>query len=338
MENLSLSQLELELIELLQAQGLPVEEIRLVGLLGKGNRAIVFSVMIDGVYHVLKVYGSSELMHAELRNLRKVIPKQRFFFSWQEGLGRSKLNIVILEVPEGSELNSSLINQTTADRLADRLAELHVIRYRQRVSLTGLREQLERYSQPFLAHIKLMGRDAATYEAILERLRQLLTADEQLFRTRKVRIHGDLWWPNIIVAREDVYLIDWESMRRGDAAEDLAKLRIFVYGPRTFSGPSFFWKSSDDRLKLSSLIKTIVERHNQQVGDDRLTKRLAFYLPFFCIQELWSLYIHGQTERAMNPIIADDLLGLVADPFAPPPDLTQYGYFEELERERYEAG
>ena len=334
MEGRSLRQLELELIDLLKGQGLPVEEIRLIGLLGKGTRASVFSVLIDGVYHIVKVYQSSETMRAELRNLKKVISKQQFFFSWEERFDNRKLNLVILEVPEGSELNSGLINQTTADRLADRLAELHMIRYRQRVSLTSLREQLERYSQPYLAHIRLMGREVGQYQTILDQLHHTLDANEELFRTRKVRIHGDLWWPNVIVAREDVYLVDWESMRRGDAAEDIAKLRIIVYGPRNLSVPTFFWQSSADGSQLSLLIKTIVERHHELAGDDRLIKRLTFYLPFLAVQELGARYISGDTKQAMNPIIADDLLGLAADPLAPPPDLTRYGYFEELERER----
>lgn len=334
MEEISLRRLELELIELLRTQGLPVEEIRLIGLLGKGNRASVFSVMIDGVYHILKVYQSSELMRAELRNIKKVVSKQQFFFSWQEESGHSKLNIIILEVPEGSELNSSLINETTTQQLADRLAELHAIRYRQRVSLTTLREQLERYGQPFLAHIALLGRDVAACEGILQTLRQLLTDNEQLFRTRKVRIHGDLWWPNVIVAKEDVYLIDWESMRRGDAAEDIAKLRVYCYGWLSPSVPSFFWRGPNDAAKMQLLIETVVASHNRQAGDERLVKRLSFYLPFFCIKEIADRYIGGDTGSAMNEIIADDLMGLANDPLAAPPDLASHGYFEEIEAQR----
>lgn len=335
MADFNLPELELELIDLLRGQGLPIEEIRLIGLLGKGTRATAFSVIIDGVYHVLKVYDSKDSLRAELKNLKKIIPKDRFLFSWQEQMEGSKLNLAIIEVPEGRELNSGLLTPTTIDRLAERLAELHSIRYRQRVSVTNLREQLKRYTTPFLDHIKLMGRDVAPYQQVVQQLNDMLTGQPELFRINKVRIHGDLWWPNIIVANEDVYLIDWESVRRSDAAEDLAKLRVFIYGYRTPAVPTFFWQAPEQRQQMADLITEIVATHTAVTGDQDLTERLRFYLPYFCIYELAQRYLHNASMKSMNHVVADDLLNLIKDPLAAPPDLTKHSYFDEVEALRY---
>lgn len=337
MPPLNLADLELELIDILTTQGLPVEEIRLIGLLGKGTRATAFSALIDGDYHVLKVYDSKDSLQAELKNLRKVIPKDRFLFSWQEKLEDDrKINLAIIEVPEGTEFSSGKITDTFNQRLADRLAELHSIRYRQRVSHASLVQRLDRYKKPFLDHIALMGRDQAPYMKLLDNLKGMLLGSPELFRANKVRIHGDLWWPNIIAAKEDAYMIDWESMRRGDACEDIAKLRVYLYGHRTPAVPTFFWDAADHASRIATLITAIVERHENVLGDNQIRERLKFYLPLWCIEELGNRYMFGaDTRKAMNKMVADDALALATDPLSAAPNLATYGYFNEIEAERY---
>lgn len=339
MPPLNLADLELELIDILTTQGLPVEEIRLIGLLGKGTRATVFSALIDGDYHVLKVYDSKDSLQAELKNLRKVIPKDRFLFSWQEKLDDDrKINLAIIEVPEGTELSSNKITDSFSQRIADRLVELHSIRYRQRVSHASLIQRLDRYKQPFLDHIAVMGRDLAVYENLWRTLKDNLRRNPDLFRTNKVRIHGDLWWPNIIAAKEDAYLIDWESMRRGDACEDIAKLRVYIYGYRTPAVPTFFWDDVNHAPRIGELVATIVNRHETVLGDTSLRERLKFYLPLWCIEELGNRYMFGaDTQKAMNKMVADDALSLAENPLAAAPDLSTYGYFNEIEAERYKG-
>src|SRR6266536_2308102 len=123
---MNLAELELELIGLLQGQGWQAEEIHLIGLLGQGTRATVFSVVIDGAYYVLKVYDSKDSLQAELKKLRR-ISRDRLLFYWQARAGGPGRNLAIIEVPEGQELNSSLLTDAVIDRLAERLAELHQI-------------------------------------------------------------------------------------------------------------------------------------------------------------------------------------------------------------------
>ena len=332
MPPLNLADLELQLIDILSSQGLPVEEIRLIGLLGKGTRATVFSVMIDGVYHVLKVYDSNESLRAELKNLKKVTPKDRFLFYWQNQPGDDlNINLAILEVPEGRELSSGLITPSSAEWIAGRITELHSIRYRQRVSQSSLVQQLDRHKKPFLDHIVSLERDPAPYMKMLDNLKAMLIKSPDLFRANKVRLHGDFWWPNIVVAKEDVYFIDWESVRRGDAAEDIAKLRVYIYGYRTPADPIFFWEQPSDGPRMGELVEAIARRHQTQLGDDSLPERLKFYLPLFCIEELANRFMLPDAQVSMNKILADDALALADDPFAAPPDLTKYGYFDEVQ-------
>ncbi len=338
MSPLELPDLELELISLLKGQGLPVEEIRLIGLLGKGTKATVFSVLIDGVYHVLKVYDSKESLKAELKHLRKMIPKSRLLFVWQGQLDQSSLNLALIEVPEGRELTSDLVTPEVAGRLADRLSELHRIRYRQKVSVSALVEQLNRSEKPVLEMIDFMERDRTAYIALIKRLKGTLSTQADRFRINKVRIHGDLWWPNVIVSEEDVYLVDWESVRRGEPAEDIGKLRLICYLSRNDAVPAFFWKTASDGPKLALLVQQITERHQALTRDQDLVNRLKFYLPFFSLRELADRYLEGKTRQpidlAWNQILADEALSLADNPLAMPPSLTKYGYFAELETAR----
>lgn len=335
MITLDLAELELQLIDLLIGQGLPVQEIRLIGLLGEGSRASAYSVMVDGIYHVLKVYDSSDSLRAEIKNLRRMIPKDQFLFWWQEKVDGHKINLAIFEVPEGQELNSNLLTPDRANQIAEKLLELHRIKYRQRVSFSSLKETFERQKEPYLKQIKAMGRSVKEHQEFLDQLDAYLEKNQELFRDHKVRIHGDLWWPNIIVAPNDVYLIDWESIRRGDPAEDIAKLRIVTYWPRNESNPTYFWRSADHLDRLAQLMQTIATTYQQANGNNNLVEKLRFYLPHLCIYELAQRYINGRHEGPAsllkNMFLADEAVRLFQDPMAPPPDLKSHGYWEHIQ-------
>lgn len=337
--NWDLPVLERHLIEILAGQGMPIAEVRLIGILGKGSRATVFSVIVDGVHHVLKAYNSQASLRQELKNLKKVIPKDRLLFAWQGTAGDQELNLVIIEVPEGRQLTSDRLNDAMAISLADRMVELHLLRYRQRVAAATLAGNLEHWRIPFLAHIAQMGRPVADYERLLGALKQRLRKEAALFRVAKVRTHGDLWWPNVVTAQEGAYLVDWESMRPGDAAEDIAKFRFYLHYPRNYQpSANFFWQTAEDGAKVSEVMKTLVDRHNELAGDTSLIERLRLYLPYHGVHELAQRYLGSHFEapadRALNEIIADETLTLVESPLANPPDLHRYGYFAAIEATR----
>lgn len=334
--------LEFRLLDILQSQGLAVEEIQLVGLLGKGSRATVFAVTINGEYHVLKVYDSPDSLKAELKHLKRIIPKDKLLFSWQEVDYRGTLNLIIIEVPEGKELNAAAIDEDTSSKIGLRLAELHRIRYRQKVSVRSLRVDLELWHEPSLNLVRQLGLDVAPYEELYRQLFSRLDKNPDSLRVPKVRIHGDMWWPNIIHTGGDIYLIDWESVRRGDAAEDIAKLRIYLYWPRNYRpAANFFWRSAGDAAAIGGLMQAIVDKAAEVRGDDSLADRLSFYLPYFCLRELARRSLLNQNEgpvsTAINHFIADDALALAKNPFAPPQPLTNYSYFSYLKTSNTEV-
>lgn len=328
--------LEFRLLDILQSQGLAVEEIQLVGLLGKGSRATVFAVTINGEYHVLKVYDSADSLKAELKHLKRIIPKDKLLFSWQEVDDGGTLNLIIIEVPEGKELNASAIDAGISSKIGLRLAELHRIRYRQKVSVRSLRVDLELWHEPSLNLVRQLGLDIAPYEELYKQLFDRLEKNPDSLRVPKVRIHGDMWWPNIIYTGGDIYLIDWESVRRGDAAEDIAKLRIYLYWPRNYRpAANFFWRSDGDSEAIGGLMKAIVDEAVQVRGDETLANRLGFYLPYYCLRELARRSLLNQNEgpvsTAINHFIAFDALALATDPFAPPQPLTNHNYFSYVQ-------
>jgi thiamine kinase-like enzyme len=334
-----LAELELQLMGILAGQGLLAAEVRLIGLLGKGSRATVFSVLVNGVHHVLKVYDSRESWQQELKNLRKVTPRDRLVLPWRGEAGGQALNLVIIEVPEGRQLTSERLSDAVGASLAARMAELHRLRYRQLVSVAAMRESLDHLRDPFLAHVEQMGREVGPYEALLETLRRRLTEEVAVFRVRKVRVHGDLWWPNVVAAQEGVYLVDWESVRRGDAAEDIAKFRFYLHYPRNYQPSSvFFWQAAEDGEKVGAMMKVLVERHGEVAGDTSLMERLKLYLPYLAVRELAHRYLGSHFEapvdRALNEIIADEALVLAETPLANPPDLRAHGYFAAVEATR----
>jgi predicted Ser/Thr protein kinase len=332
---MSIPELELELVDLLRAQGLPAVEIRLIGLLGQGSRASAFSVLINGTHHVLKVYDSKESLRAELKNMRKVIPKERLFFWWQERVEGSKLNLAIVEVPEGRSLTAELLTPSTATWLAERLRQLHRIRYRQRVSVTALKEQLLRTGPIFMQHVTAINYRPAECEQLLEYLTEQLDKSSDLYRVHKVRVHGDLNCANIIVATEDVYLIDWESVHRADAAVDIAQLRLDVFFPQNQAMTQFFWSKQSDANLVSPLLSQIIERYHLNHGGD-ISERLKLYLPLRCLEVLANRYIFGNTElpfdQAANKLVIDQALDLAQNPLAPPPDLSTHGYWDEIQK------
>jgi predicted Ser/Thr protein kinase len=335
----TLSDLELELIDLLKTQGLPAGEIRLIGLLGQGTRASAFSVIIDNVHHVLKVYDSKESLRAELKNLRKIIPKERLLFWWQEHVDGSKLNLVIIEVPEGRALNGDLLTPAVSTQIAERLRELNRISYRQRVSVTALKERLERITPTCRDHLELLKHNIGQFNRLLDHLDQSLEKHPDVFRVPKVRIHGDLWWPNVVISSDAAYLIDWESVRRGAAAEDIAKLRFSFFFPQDAATSVYFWRHPEDSQKVHLLMNDIIERYEGPGGPEGLVTRLKLYFPLHAAEILANSYLLDQTEgplsQAINRMVIDQGLALAANPLAPAPDLSSYGYWDELERLRF---
>ncbi len=96
------------------------------------------------------------------------------------------------------------------------------------------------------------------------------------FRVPRSRTHNDLWWANVIVAQEDVYLIDWENLGRGDYCRDLAFFRIMTYYERTVA-PVSMWDGQPDDELLEAFYHPVLERYPEEFGDKTFWQRYGLY-------------------------------------------------------------
>ena len=330
-----------ELLAKLRAQGLMPSSLRLIGLLGVGNNATVFSATIDGVYHVLKVYSSKTRMRVELRHLRKVTPADRQILTWEEEeLEGVSFNFFIVEMPPGRQLVSADLSTQRMQSLAEQLVELHRVRFKQLVSVPTLRRRLQQCSIA-LDQIPELGLHRPTYRQLFKELEGLLNQHGEAFKVKKSRIHGDLWWPNIVATPSDAYLIDWDEVRRADAAEDIAKLRIDLwFSKNAFPSRNFFWSAANHGRKVGSLMRSVVHAHEAEFNDN-LALRLRFYLPLYGLYQIAKLAIGGSiSEPVLRPsqyrLLAEDIMRLAANPLAPIPSLGGSEYYALVKRSRTE--
>jgi thiamine kinase-like enzyme len=273
-----LVELERDLIEILRGQGMPIEEIKLIGLKGSGDFSSVFSVIINGVHHVLKVYRLEESFRREIRHLRRQIPKDRFFFVWSAKRNRFNFFITVIEVPDGHSLSERMLTPIVSERLGNVLVGLHSLQYaKRRVSISDVKNLLEEVRPWAVEHGGLFpSLGEARIDEVIGSAENYLDRHAKKFRVRRSRTHNDLWWANVIVAEEDVYLIDWENLGRDDYARDLAFFRIMAYYERSVS-PVTMWDGEPDDTLLEAFMKPILDRYPQQFDDDFFWQRYGFY-------------------------------------------------------------
>jgi fructosamine-3-kinase len=273
-----LVQLELDLIEMLRAQGMPIQEIKLIGLKGSGDFSSVFSVLIDGVHHVLKVYRLEESFRREIRNLRRQIAKDRFLFVWPAKSNRFNYFIVVIEVPEGSQLHETMLTPIVAERLGDALINLHSLQYKKRhVTVTDIQRIFDEARRDAIAHGDLFPELGSQRIAdIIDAGKAYVDRHAKDFRVPRSRTHNDLWWANVIVAQEDVYLIDWENLGRDDYTRDLAFFRLMAYYERSIA-PVSMWDSTPDDVAMDSFMADILARYPEAFDDATFYRRYGLY-------------------------------------------------------------
>jgi hypothetical protein len=273
-----LVQLELDLIAMMRAQGMPAQQIKLIGLKGSGDFSSVFAVLINGVHHVLKVYRLEESYRREIKNLRRQIPKDRFLMVWPAKSNRFNYSIVIIEVPEGSQLHETVLTPIVAERLSDTLINLHSLQYKRRpITLPEITRLFEEAKRDAIAHGDLFAelgsqRIADIWDAGMAYTKR----HAKIFRRPRSRTHNDLWWANVIVAQEDVYLIDWENLGRGDYAKDLSFFRLMTYYERSVA-PVAMWDEEPNEVTIEAFMHDILKRYPVEFEDETFYQRYGLY-------------------------------------------------------------
>ena len=272
-----LIQLEVDLVEALRQQGLTVDSIKLIGLKGQGESSTVFSVLINDIYHVLKVYRDRAAYDREISYLRKEVPLDRFFFVWHGDTHRHDYDIVILEMPEGSEMRSSDLTPEINEALAGCFIRLHSLRGEANTSAASIALRLQEKSIPVMEHIESYGDiTAGEIQGLLTLAVNYLNSHKEDFEGRSSNCHGDPWWGNIIIADEAVYLIDWEGSKFDDYCEDLAKFCVLTEYERT-QEPRDFWDTPEDRAKLDGFMESLLVTYEKHFDDPNIHGRFGFY-------------------------------------------------------------
>ncbi len=279
--------LEERLIPVLRRRNIEVESINLIGLLGRGASSSVFSVLIDHQYHVLKLYYSHTSFLKEMRNRRRLIWPPKILLSSKQNENSLGYDLVITVVPEGVSFNSSHLLDWVQTRLAEHLIELHRLKRKKMVSVAALRKALEdvEYGSKKAAYDYGEGQyEVATN--VIEAVKQYLKTSSSNLRVAGSLLHNDLWWDNIIIAKDDVYLVDWESMRVGDYAEDLAFMRVMLDFTPGYDSKRGFWKTSRDEVVANRFFANIIEMYEHAFEDETLNERLRFYMVLQSLRRL----------------------------------------------------
>lgn len=279
-----LEELERHLAPLLEAAGFPVASLQAIGMLGRGGSGSVFSLHIDKRYYVIKIYTSHDAYVRERRNWRRLVWPPDVILSVPASKNPLGYDIVVTAVPPGSSFTSDNLQEWVADKLSERLLELHRVRRGRRLSVQSLQRAVNDVAWGATQAALSVSDDAKLMvENIIAELHQFLDQDGSIMRVQPSLLHNDLWWDNIIIARDDVYLIDWEWVKLGDYAEDLAYARIMINFVSIYTPSHRFWQDAPDDLAASRFFVHITETYKREFEDQTLDRRMQFYL---CLQAL----------------------------------------------------
>jgi tRNA A-37 threonylcarbamoyl transferase component Bud32 len=306
-----LEELEHKLLPVLTRRGIAVEQIQPIGVLGRGASSTVFSLLINGNYHVLKVYYSHTSFLREQRNRRRLIWPPRIVLASPKSDNSLGYDFVITEVPQGISFNSEHLLDWVQEKMGRHLIELHRLRRARKVATPGLLQALYDVQTGALKAGDMYGPTGRQQiAALFAQVESWLAHHAKLMRVESSVLHNDLWWDNIIVANDEVYLIDWESMKTGDYAEDLAFSRVMM----DYTTPQYqkrtFWHSARNEDAANRFWSGIIEMYQHEFDDKTLPERLKFYLVLQTLRRLSDIaYSDLPTNHELLHIWVDQLTG-----------------------------
>jgi hypothetical protein len=106
------------------------------------------------------------------------------------------------------------------------------------------------------------------------------------------------------VAKDEVYLIDWEAVKTGDYLEDLAFLRVMFDHRNLHHNLSGFWKEKRNIQAANNFLAGMIEDYERAFEDDTIRMRLKVYLTIYCLHWLKINHIDrhkfGVTKRTKH--------------------------------------
>lgn len=282
-----LEELERHLAPLLEAAGFPVESLQAIGMLGRGGSGSVFSLHINNHYYVIKIYTSHAAYVRERRNWRRLVWPPEVILAVPAGKNPLGYDIVVTAVPQGVSFNSTNLQEWVADKLSERLIEMHRVRRARTVSVASLRRAVADVAWGATQAAASVSDEARLMvEGVVVGLGHFLDTKGQIMRVQPSLLHNDLWWDNIIIARDDVYLIDWEWVKLGDYAEDLAYARVMLGFVPVYDRSHRFWQGDPDDKVANRFFYHITDTYSREFEDMTLDDRMRFYLSLQTLRRL----------------------------------------------------
>lgn len=284
-----LEELETRIVPLLHRRSVDVQEIYPMGSLGRGAHSSVFSLLINNEYYVLKYYTRPESFEREIANHRKLHNPPQILLSSRYNDNSLHGDILITKVPEGKEFSSDHLTAAIQNKLASHLIELHRVTRHRQVSVRLLEKRLARTRQAMLKVVGLVAPEKTKeMSAIYDQTETFLERHQSQLAVQKRLVHGDLWWGNIIVAKDDVYLVDWETIRSADYLEDIASLRVMIDHVRLEENRTF-WKTKRQIEEADKFFWGIIKHYSNELPDPDIHQRLGFYLMLHSFLKLKSM-------------------------------------------------
>jgi aminoglycoside phosphotransferase (APT) family kinase protein len=276
-------ELQIRLVPVLREHGIIASTVHTSGPLDSSSRSSVFALMIDHKYYVLKFY----LIHAnfvrDLRNYRRLPNPPPVLMALTSDQNPFALDLIITAVPQGTSMSSIDLTDTVAYRLGRYLIDLHRVRRSRLVSVAGLHRAVDdtAYGAPGAA-----GPKKTAVKRTISSMHKFLDSHGEIMRVRPSLLHNDVWWDNIIITQNGVYLVDWEWMKVGDYAEDLAHARIMLIHRPAHDPTRQFWDGEPDEKKANHFFKLIQDQYIREFGDRTLKDRLRFYMALATLRRL----------------------------------------------------
>ncbi len=291
-----LEELERKLVPILERRGISVEAIQPIGLIGRGEHSSVFSLLINHQYYVLKNYTRPDSFLREIRNLKKLTKPPEVALTSRHYENSLGTDIIVTKVPIGQEFNSESLSSRVCEHLADHLMELHKIKRRRHADPAMLEKRLKRYRKPVLEMCgQILPEKSAALTEVIDNAEAYLKKYPRRFDVQKSLIHNDLWWGNVIIATDEVYLVDWETVKTADYLEDIACLRVMLDHVR-LDDNGHFWEGKREISKANRFFDWLIEFYEEKF-DPNIKQRLYFYLVLVGCQKLKNYHVFLGDEQ-----------------------------------------
>jgi len=277
------NELQIKLIPELRRHGIRAESVHVDGPLDESERSSVFSVTIDHRYYVIKLYHIHANFVRDLRNYHRLPNPPQVLMAMKSQDTKIGYDFIITKVAQGRSMNSNDLTDTVAVRLGQHMLDHHRVKRSRPVSVAKLHNSID---DTVYGSRGAAGSKKNSVDHVVDSMHKFLEAQAPMMRVTPSLLHNDIWWDNIIVAREEVYLVDWEWMKVGDYVEDLAYPRVMLVHRPIHNRRRQFWQNAPDEAAANRFFRVLVDLHASEFDDTTIEIRLKFYLALMSLRRL----------------------------------------------------